>query len=186
MIYTELTPNPGSIKFVIDDSLPSFPTQNFPDVASASAVPLVTDLFALGFVTGVMFGKDHFQRNFITVTKSEDTKWEDLIIPIKKLLQSYIDAGKSLIEGIETHEPQATKSSDEVVQKILDIINNEIRPAVAMDGGDITFESFEDGVVKLHLKGSCSGCPSSLITLKQGIQALLTRVIPEVIAVEAV
>ncbi len=181
-IYTELTPNPSSIKFITEDYSQPFPIYDFPNPAAAEKSELAKNLFSLNYVTGVMFSRDNFKRNFVTVTKTEEAKWEDIIPEIKNVIYQFLETGKPLIEGFE--EVQQTYG-DEVIDKIKSLIDNEIRPAVAMDGGDITFESFEDGVVKLHLKGSCSGCPSSLITLKQGIQALLTRMVPEVKSVEA-
>ncbi len=182
-IYTELTPNPSSIKFITEDYQQSFPTYDFPNAESAEKSELAKNLFSLNYVTGVMFSRDNFKRNFVTVSKTDDVKWENIIPEIKKVIHEFLETSKPLIEGYE--ETQQTYG-DDIIDKIKSLIDNEIRPAVAMDGGDITFESFEDGVVKLHLKGSCSGCPSSLITLKQGIQALLTRMVPEVKSVEAI
>ncbi len=181
-IYTELTPNPSSIKFITEDYSKPFPTYDFPNAESAERSELAKKLFSLTYVSGVMFSRDNFKRNFVTVSKTEDSKWEQIIPEIKTVIHEFLTSGKPLIEGYE--EKQQTYG-DDLIDKIKSLIDNEIRPAVAMDGGDITFESFEDGVVKLHLKGSCSGCPSSLITLKQGIQALLTRMVPEVKSVEA-
>lgn len=181
-IYTELTPNPSSIKFITEDYPQSFPTYDFPTAESAEKSELAKNLFALNYVTGVMFSRDNFKRNFVTVSKTDDAKWETIIPEIKKVILDFLQTGNPLVEGYV--ETQQTYGED-VIDRIKSLIDNEIRPAVAMDGGDITFESFEDGVVKLHLKGSCSGCPSSLITLKQGIQALLTRMVPEVKSVEA-
>jgi Fe-S cluster biogenesis protein NfuA len=182
-IYTELTPNPSSLKFITEDYEKSFPTYDFPNLESAEKSELAKNLFALGYVTGVMFSKDHFKRNFVTISKTDDAKWENIIPEIKKVISEYLLTGKPLVDG---YEETQQNYGDDVIDKIKSLIDNEIRPAVAMDGGDITFEGFEDGVVKLHLKGSCSGCPSSLITLKQGIQALLTRMVPEVKSVEAI
>lgn len=184
MIYTEITPNPRSLKFVAEHTFVPSGTYDFPDVSSASASPLAGKVFEFRFTDGVMIGS-----NFVTVTKKDDFAWEEVIPHIKGLLKTYIAAGQPAIlpEYIQGAVEQAGESeSDPVIAKIKQLLNDHIRPAVALDGGDIVFESFSEGIVRLKMKGSCSGCPSSTLTLKMGIQGLLTRMVPEVKSVEAV
>jgi len=185
-IYTELTPNPLSVKFVIEDYNQIFPAVDFQTAASAQNSGLAEHLFELNYVTGVYFGSDRLRRNFVTVSKQENTRWEDVIQEIKTIISEYLSTEKQVVTIEIEQKTTVLESDDEVVTEIKKLIDQEIRPAVAGDGGDITFESFEDGVVKLLLKGSCSGCPSSTITLKNGIEALLMRMVPQVKSVEAV
>jgi Fe-S cluster biogenesis protein NfuA len=177
-LYTEITPNPHSLKFVATHILWSG-TADFPDYKSAENSPFAKALFdQFNYVKGVFFSN-----NFITITKSEDTQWEEIIPPLRQSIIELIE--KKTVIALHT-DIETVTLEDEVVQKIRQMIDEQVRPAVAMDGGDIIYEGFENGVVKLRLRGSCSGCPSSTFTLKAGIEALLTRMIPEVKAVEAV
>jgi NFU1 iron-sulfur cluster scaffold homolog, mitochondrial len=178
-IYTEVTPNPASLKFVTDQILLPSGTADFPDAASAQEVSvLAATLFKSAHVGGVFIG-----RNFVTVSKVEGARWEDVIPFVKEELRKLIESGVALV----AHVTEAPSSfGDEVTERIKALIDEQVRPAVAMDGGDIVFEGFDEGVVKLKLKGSCSGCPSSSMTLKAGIQGLLMRMVPEVKSVEAV
>lgn len=180
MIYTEMTPNPASLKFVTEQVLIPKGSVDYPDPANAEESPLAQKLFEFAFVQGVFLG-----HNFVTVTKSPETKWEDLIPPLKETLKAFLQSGQKIIHR-EFEAPAPEEEDDAVVAKIKKLLEDNIRPAVAMDGGDVSFESFEDGKVKLRLQGSCSGCPSSTMTLKMGIQGLLTRMVPEVKEVEAV
>ena len=180
-IYTELTPNPASLKFVLDRSILNTGVADFPNVAEAdSGSKLASLIFKYPFTQGVFFG-----RNFVTVTKAETARWEDVIPVVKEEIKSFLQSGEKIVEAEE--RIVAHDDADELTARIIQVIEDQVRPAVAMDGGDITFEGFEDGVVKLRLRGSCSGCPSSMVTLKHGIQALLQRLFPEEVkSVEAV
>jgi len=185
-IYTELTPNPQSIKFVIDEAVKSFPATDFQTAAQAQGSGLAEHLFVLSYVTGVYFGTDRLRRSFVTISKQENTRWEDVIQEIKQIIGDYLATDQAVVTLENIHASSVLETDDAVVIEIKKLIDNEIRPAVAGDGGDITFEGFEDGVVKVLLKGSCSGCPSSTITLRNGIEALLTRMVPQVKSVEAI
>lgn len=180
MIYTEMTPNPASLKFVTEQVLVPKGSLDYPNAESSGESPLAQKLFEFAFVEGVFIG-----HNFVTVTKSNENRWEELIPPLKDTLKAFLQSGQKIVNReFETPEPE--QEDDAVVAKIKQLLEDNIRPAVAMDGGDVSFESFEDGKVKLRLQGSCSGCPSSTMTLKMGIQGLLTRMVPEVKEVEAV
>jgi Fe-S cluster biogenesis protein NfuA len=181
-IYTEMTPNPSSLKFVVPEkTIVAGGAADFPDKTSAEAgSKLASKLFLYPFTQGVFFG-----RNFVTITKSDEARWADVIPVIKDEIKSFLDSGEKIIEKEEL--VASYDDSDEIVQRIVNVIDEQVRPAVAMDGGDIIFEGFEEGVVKLKLRGSCSGCPSSMVTLKHGIESMLQRLFPnEVKAVEAV
>ncbi len=180
-IYTEVTPNPASLKFVVDRVILSGGAADFPDAQSAElGSKLATRIFKYPFTRGVFFG-----RNFVTVTKDEAARWEDVIPVIKEEVKTFLQSGERIVETEEV--VQAFNDTDETTRSIIQVIEEQVRPAVAMDGGDIIFEGFEDGVVKLKLRGSCSGCPSSLVTLKQGIQSMLQRLFPDQVkSVEAV
>ncbi len=176
-IQTEQTPNPASLKFlpglaVMGDA----GTANFPDADSAGVSPLAERLFAVDGVTGVFFGSD-----FVTVTKTEDKEWYLLKPAILGALMEHFTTGRPLITGtLAAGDSAPAGEEDTVVTQIKELLDIRVRPAVAQDGGDIIFEGFEDGVVYLHLQGSCSGCPSSTMTLKAGIENMLRHYIPEV------
>ena len=181
-IYTEMTPNPSSLKFVVPEkTIVAGGAADFPDKQSADeGSKLAAKLFLYPFTQGVFFG-----RNFVTISKNDEARWADVIPVIKEEIKNFLESGEKIIEK----EDLVTNydDSDELTQRIVTIIDEQVRPAVAMDGGDITFEGFEDGIVKLRLKGSCAGCPSSMVTLKHGIESMLQRLFPnEVKAVEAV
>lgn len=184
-IFTEITPNPATLKFVVDGQVfLKKGVADFPDVAAVGdRSALAAKLFEFKFVAGVMIGY-----NFITVTKDAAYKWEETIPKVKELLRDYLASGQAVVEEVaeESHDGLSAEEDSEIVKRIKGILEDNIRPAVAMDGGDISFESFENGVVKLKMKGSCAGCPSSTMTLKMGIEGMLTRFIPEVKTVEAV
>jgi Fe-S cluster biogenesis protein NfuA len=180
-IYTEITPNPATLKFITTQQLVQNGVADFPDASSAEGISAFAGhLFKYPFVNGVFIG-----RNFVTVTKGEAARWEDVIPVVKEDMKTWITAGKPLVDKEEALAP-ATEDTDEIVQRIKTLIEEQVRPAVAMDGGDIIYEDFTEGVVKLRLRGSCSGCPSSMVTLKMGIENMLKRMVPEVQAVEAV
>ncbi len=181
MIYTEITPNPASLKFVTGHILIKKGTADFPDEKSVEDAPIVSKIFNFRFVESVFIG-----RNFITITKSPDFQWEEVIPAMKDFLKSYFESGQPILTGKYLIEEEEVIDEGELEKKIRTIIDESVRPAVALDGGDIIYQGFDNGVVKLKLMGSCSGCPSSTITLKAGIEGLLTRMIPEVTAVEAV
>lgn len=183
MIYTEITPNPASLKFVTDQVIMRRGSADFPNREAAENAPLALKLFDFDFVEAVFFGS-----NFVTVIKTDNYKWEEVIPAVKKLIQSFIDNGIEFIhqEANDDLPEMDAEEETEVVRRIKQLLNDNVRPAVAMDGGDVVFDSFTEGVVKLKLQGSCSGCPSSTMTLKMGIEGLLTRMVPEVQSVEAV
>lgn len=180
-LYTEITPNPATLKFITDLTLIPDGSADFPDEKSAENSLLARKLFNFVFVKSVFIG-----RNFVTVTKGEEFKWEDLIPVIKDAIRNFLESGQAVVNQISTSGSTASADDSEVVRKIKQLIDENVRPAVAMDGGDIIFEGFDEGIVKLKMQGSCSGCPSSTATLKAGIQGLLTRMVPEVKEVQAV
>ncbi|MBK9450370.1 MAG: NifU family protein [Bacteroidetes bacterium] len=175
MIYTEITPNPATLKFVTQKILLRQGSADFEDPTAAGQSPLAKQVFELAFVKAVFISG-----NFVSVTKASDTTWETAIPPIKKAIAAFLETGKPAIEGLEDGDENEVLEEDETVMRIKQLLNDNIRPAVAMDGGDVIFESFVDGVVKLKMQGACSGCPSSTMTLKMGIEGLLTRMVPGV------
>ncbi len=181
-IYLEANPNPNSLKFVVNFMLvPEGSSYDFPDKASTKNAPLANELFNFDHVERVFY-----MSNFITVTKNEAVEWSEIQEPIKQYIKAYLEADKPLLTAKAFVNEQAVDENDsDAVIKIKDILDEYIRPAVEQDGGAIQFHSYEDGIVKLLLQGSCSGCPSSTITLKAGIENLLKRMIPEVKSVEA-
>jgi Fe-S cluster biogenesis protein NfuA len=179
-IQTEETPNPASLKFLPGVAVVSSGTANFPDARSAARSPLAESLFALPEVTGVFLGAD-----FITVTKSEEADWYRVKPAVLALIMEHFTAGRPvLLSGGE--EAAGEEEDDEVVAQIKELLETRVRPAVAQDGGDIIFHDYEDGVVYLHMQGSCSGCPSSTATLKAGIENMLRHFIPEVVEVRQI
>lgn len=180
-LYMEANPNPNSLKFVanfmlVDDGV-SF---DYPTAESASNSPLAQELFNFAAVERVFVAS-----NFVTVTKSESVEWAEIQNIIRDHIKGYLEAGKKVVNAEFEKDPLFDENDSEVVKKIKGILDEYIRPAVEQDGGAIVFHSFQDGIVKVHLQGSCSGCPSSTVTLKAGIQNLLTRMLPEVKEVEA-
>lgn len=180
-IYLESNPNPNSLKFVVNEMLvPETMSFDFPDLESAAISPLAKELFQFPFVDRVFFAS-----NFVTVTKKEDVEWLEIQSELKDFIKQYLEAGKFIIE-LNENEAATAEEETETVKKIKTILEEYIRPAVEQDGGAITYHSFIDGIVKVKLQGSCSGCPSSMITLKAGIENLFTRMMPgEVKSVEA-
>jgi NFU1 iron-sulfur cluster scaffold homolog, mitochondrial len=180
-IYLESNPNPNSLKFVINEMLvPESLSFDFPDVASASISPLAQELFSYPFVERVFFAS-----NFVTVTKTGDVEWLEIQNTVKDHIRNFLEAGKLILEMNEA-EVSSPEEETETIKKIKTILDEYIRPAVEQDGGAITYHSFQDGIVKVKLQGSCSGCPSSMITLKAGIENLFTRMMPgEINSVEA-
>jgi Fe-S cluster biogenesis protein NfuA len=181
MIYTEITPNPSTLKFVVDKVLLPKGSADFPDPESASASPIALQLYEFAFVKGIFIG-----HNFISVTKDDSMQWEDVIPGVKTMIRNFLQTGRDVLKEMPADVVAAPVDEPETVQRIKKLLDENIRPAVAMDGGDVLFESFEGGTVKLRLQGACSGCPSSTMTLKMGIEGLLTRMVPGVERVESV
>ena len=188
-IQTEETPNPATLKFIPDGHIVlKNGTAEFKNQKQAeSKSPLALQLFTITGVEAVFFGHD-----FITITKSGNALWKYLTTEIQAVIMDFFLTGKDpMFENQENSKVKdlseaSTQEDSEVVKQIKELIEIKVRPAVAMDGGDIIFHSFENGVVYLVLKGSCSGCPSSTVTLKNGIENMLKHYIPEVEAVEQV
>jgi len=181
-IYFESNPNPNSLKFVANTMLlPAGEYYDFQDIESASNSELAQELFTYPFVNGVFF-----MSNFVTVSKDADTEWEEVKDGLKQHIKGYLESGKSVVK--EHFKPEVVKAEpdSDIVTTIKDILDEYIKPAVESDGGAIAFDSFEAGTVRVILQGSCSGCPSSTLTLKAGIENLLKRMVPEVENVEAV
>lgn len=180
-LYLESNPNPNSLKFVANEMLvPEGMSFDFPDAESAQQAPLAKELFEYPFVDRVFY-----MSNFITVTKNESVEWLEIQDKLKQHILAFLEAGK-LILDVKAPETSDSEYDSETVVKIKTILDEYIRPAVEQDGGAITFHSFKDGVVRVNLQGSCSGCPSSTITLKAGIENLFQRMMPdEVKSVEA-
>ncbi|MCH5600029.1 NifU family protein [Niabella ginsengisoli] len=180
-IYTEMTPNPETMKFVANKLLYPGKSVDFPDAQSAKPSPLATELFGFPFIKAVFIAS-----NFVTLTKTPDAEWMDVTPSIRQFLKDYLEEGKSVINEDEIVEVKKESSNevladdDDVVKRIKELLENYVKPAVEMDGGAIQFKSYNDGVVNLMMQGSCSGCPSSMITLKAGIEGMMKRMIPEV------
>ena len=186
MMYTEQTPNPESLKYVTNRMLYTG-TADFrtPELAEEWS-PLAQELFALPYVKGV-----YISNNFVTVTKELSFAWEDVMLRLKEFLKAYIEEGKEIIKEGFTEAMQAvvaergadydyTEEDAAIAQKIVELIETYVKPAVEMDGGNIEFKGFREGVVSVIMQGSCSGCPSSTVTLKAGIEGMLKRMVPEV------
>lgn len=174
-VSLEFTPNPNTLKYVVNRTLLASGAANFPTKESAERSPLAKRLFSVLGVTAVMVG-----RNFVTVTKGNEGDWEGLNRGVNDTLKDHLGKNLPVVdESVVTSGPTG-QGTGVIEDKIREILDREIRPAVAMDGGDITFEKFENGVVYLYLQGSCSGCPSSTATLKMGIENRLKEAIPEV------
>ena len=182
-IQTEQTPNPATLKFLPGCPVMASGTANFTSAEAARISPLAERLFSLPEVTGVFLGAD-----FVTVTKSEEGDWYRLKPAILAVIMEHFTAGRPVLLGDPdtARQPPSEEDEDEVVAQIKELLETRVRPAVAQDGGDIIFHDFEDGVVYLHMQGSCSGCPSSTATLKAGIENMLRHYIPEVVEVRAV
>ena len=181
-IQTQDTPNPLSLKFIPDglEVAGKGETYEFKNKEQAVGKSLLAeDLFKVKGVESVFFGAD-----FITITKSEENDWDYLKTEILTTIMDFFVAKKPIV--VEEQKEETEEEDDEIVAQIKELIEVKVRPAVAMDGGDIIYRGFEEGIVKLQLKGSCSGCPSSTITLKSGIENMLKHYIPEVEAVEQI
>jgi len=180
-IQTEATPNPATLKFLPGRPVLPDGVLDIPDAADAGKSPLAQRLFGVTGVVGVFFGSD-----FITVTK-QDAEWQQIKPAILGAIMEHFMSGAPILNGAQAGAGAADEFFDskdaETVATIKELIETRVRPAVANDGGDITFRGFKDGVVFLNMKGSCSGCPSSTATLKHGIQNLLRHYVPDVVEV---
>jgi Fe-S cluster biogenesis protein NfuA len=182
-IQTEQTPNPATLKFLPGRAVMPTGTANFTDAAAAARSPLAARLFSLDDVAGVFFGAD-----FISVTKRDEGDWYHLKPAVLAAIMEHFTAGRPIFAASTDTDlaPAGDEADDEVVAAIKELLETRVRPAVAQDGGDIIFHDFEDGIVYLHMQGSCSGCPSSTATLKAGIENMLRHYIPEVVEVRAI
>lgn len=192
MLYTEQTPNPESLKFVTNRMLYKG-TADFGEEALAREwSPMASSLFDKPYVKGI-----YISNNFVTVTKEFNYAWEDIMLKLKEDIKTYVTEGHEIIkdgfaEAMAKIEEERGASYDyseneaEIVKKIKELLETYVKPAVEMDGGNIEFDSFSEGTVRLIMQGACSGCPSSTVTLKAGIEGMMKRMVPEVKNVEAV
>lgn len=182
-IQTESTPNPATLKFLPGQTVLEVGTADFPNAGAAATSPLAQRLFAVEGVSGVFFGHD-----FVTVTKAEGLDWAHLKPALLGAIMDHVQSGQPVMgAGAAQGGHQAGDAADEsIVNQIKELLDTRVRPAVAQDGGDITFHGFDRGVVYLHMQGACAGCPSSTLTLKMGIENLLRHYIPEVTEVRPV
>ena len=184
MIETENTPNPDTLKFLPGKKVSEVGPMEFLKNDKNIKISLASKILSLDGTVMVFFGED-----FITVKKEKDLNWKDLKHGIISEINDYYSKGNSVVVSKDLNKPivhSEPAQSNQTINKIIEVLDSKIRPAVARDGGDITFKSFKDGVVTVELKGSCSGCPSSVMTLKQGVQNLLCHYVKEVKSVEAI
>ena len=189
LIRTEQTPNPATRKFLPGQPVMEAGSRDFPDAETAQASPLASGLFATGNVEGVFFGRD-----FISVTARPGAAWDELEPEVVGMLLDHFVSGAPLFHsasaaGIQVADAPAVDEDPadaEIIEQIKDLIETRVRPAVAQDGGDIIYRGYAKGTLYLGLQGACQGCPSSAITLKQGIESLIRHYVPEVETVEAV
>jgi NFU1 iron-sulfur cluster scaffold homolog, mitochondrial len=179
-VYAEATPNPETMKFVFNKMILPDDSADFPTRESAAISPLAKNLFEFNFVNGVFI-----MNNFVTITRIPETEWEEIIPITREFLKAYVEAKEPII-----HQSTKTVLGDygadtETVTKIIEVLDMYVKPAVEVDGGMISFKSYENGVVTVEMKGSCSGCPSSTVTLKRGIEGMLQRMVPAVTEVIA-
>lgn len=178
-IYTEMTPNPETMKFVANKLLYPSKSIDFQNEEAASPSPLAKELFGFPFIKGVFIAS-----NFVTLTKTPETDWNDITGSIREFLKEYLEEGKSIINEDEIIKQEASNISNsddtDIVKRIKELLENYVKPAVEMDGGAISYKNYDNGKVTLVLQGSCSGCPSSMVTLKSGIEGMMKRMIPEV------
>lgn len=174
-IYSEQTPNPETMKFVFNKMILPDEAEDYPTKEKANASPLAKSLFEFSFVNGVFV-----MNNFVTITRAPETEWHEITPIVKEFLKAYVEAGEPI--SYKSDKSNIEGADNIIVAQILDILDTYIKPAVENDGGMISFKSFneESGLVTVELKGSCSGCPSSTVTLKRGIEGLLTRMVPQV------
>jgi len=183
-IQTESTPNPATLKFLPGQTVLEAGTADFPSPDTGGTSPLASRIFAVSGVAAVFFGND-----FITVTKEDGVEWDHIKPAILGAVMEHYQSGQPVISGDQaTASGHAEHSGEDsgIVDQIKELLDSRVRPAVAQDGGDITFHGFDRGVVYLHMQGACAGCPSSTLTLKMGIENLLRHYIPEVTEVRPV
>ncbi len=181
-IETEGTPNPATLKFLPGRDVMGAGTADFAGPDGAGRSPLAMALFALPGVARVFLGSD-----FVTVTKNDLADWQALRPQVLGAIMEHFVAGRPVVEGAgETADEDIAPEDREIVEQIKELLDTRVRPAVAGDGGDIVFRGYREGVVRLHMQGACSGCPSSSATLKHGIENMLRHYVPEVLAVEQV
>ena len=182
-IQTESTPNPATLKFLPGQSVLEAGTADFPNPEAGAKSPLARRIFTVDGVTGVFLGND-----FVTVTKADGVEWDHIKPAILGAVMEHFQSGQPAIEGETNASGHADHDGPDeaIVTQIKELLDTRVRPAVAQDGGDITFHGFERGVVYLHMQGACAGCPSSTLTLKMGIENLLRHYIPEVVEVRPV
>ncbi len=171
-VYTEQTPNPATMKFMVNKLLING-SEDFATKESAEHSPFAKELYKFNFVNGVFFAS-----NFVTITKTSDADWADIEAILKEFVKGAVESELKIKEATAEETPSFEGTETEV--KIQQILHDYVKPAVEQDGGAITYKSFDEGIVTVELRGSCSGCPSSTITLKSGIQSLLQRMVPEV------
>jgi Fe-S cluster biogenesis protein NfuA len=175
-VYAEQTPNPETMKFVFNKMILPDDSADFPSKETAAASPLAKNLFEFNFVNGVFI-----MNNFVTITRTEGSNWEDIIPIMREFLKAYVEAKEPIVHKSSATQLVGDWGADTVtVAKIIDVLDTYVKPAVEVDGGMISFKSFDNGVVTVEMKGSCSGCPSSTVTLKRGIEGMLQRMVPEV------
>ena len=182
-IQTESTPNPATLKFLPGQPVLDAGTADFPSVEAAASSPLAQRIFAVSGVEGVFFGLD-----FVTVTKADGVEWDHIKPALLGAVMEHYQSGQPVMEGAQTGSGHADHDGEDgpIVDQIKELLDTRVRPAVAQDGGDITFHGFERGIVYLQMQGACAGCPSSTMTLKMGIENLLRHYIHEVIEVRPV
>lgn len=182
-IQTESTPNPATLKFLPGLTVLEDGTADFPSPDGSDASPLAQRIFAVNGVSGVFLGRD-----FVTVTKSDDVDWDHIKPSLLGAIMEHFQSGQPALigSGAAEHGDNHDGEDAEIVGQIKELLDTRVRPAVAQDGGDITFHGFEKGIVYLQMKGACAGCPSSTMTLKMGIENLLRHYIPEVAEVRPV
>lgn len=177
-VFYEATPNPESMKFVVTEPIAAN-SANFTSAQETAASPLAMKLFGFPWTQEVFIGP-----NFVTVTKQDWVDWQTLADPLSELIKEHINSGSPILVDAQAAEEDSNDS--EIVKQIKLVLNREIRPAVAMDGGDIVFHKYENQILHLYMQGSCSGCPSSMITLKQGIEVRMQELFPEIKEVVAI
>lgn len=174
-VYSEATPNPETLKFVFNRMILPDQTADFPTAANTQNSPLAKNLFEFNFVNGVFI-----MNNFVTITRTPGAEWEEIVPIMKEFLKSYVAAGEPIVLDTTPETVKDFGSDNLIVAQIKEILDTYIKPAVEVDGGLISFRDYENGIVTVELRGSCSGCPSSTVTLKRGIEGMLTRMVPEV------
>ncbi len=182
-IQTETTPNPATLKFLPGQAVLDRGTADFTEAEAAAVSPLAARVFAVNGVTGVFLGSD-----FVTVTKTDAAQWDHIKPAILGAIMEHYQSGAPVMQGSVDVTGHAEHSGEDaaIVTQIKELLDTRVRPAVAQDGGDITFHGFDRGVVYLHMQGACAGCPSSTMTLKMGIENLLRHYIPEVTEVRPI